>query len=224
MNCIIIDDEPNAIDVLKRYAAQSDIELLASFRNPLKALSWLHEHAVDVIFLDVSMPELKGTDFVKAMKPGPLVVFTTAYSEYAVASYELDAVDYLVKPVSFERFLKAVGRVREHLSVKMARQEGYVLLKSGAQLHRVRTEEILFVEKEANYLVFVTADKKILVRANMNEVFDIIPPDKFCQVHKSFVIALNKIDIIEVHQVVMSRHTIPVGSSFREAFMARLGS
>ncbi|HYE55058.1 MAG TPA: LytTR family DNA-binding domain-containing protein [Chitinophagaceae bacterium] len=222
MNCIIVDDEPNAIDVLKRYAEQADIALLANFRNPLKALAWLHEHTTDLVFLDINMPEIKGIDFVKAMKAGPLVVFTTAYSEYAVASYELNAIDYLVKPVSFERFLKAAARARERLALRHDTQEKHVLLKSGSQLHRVLIEDILFVEKEANYLVFTTAGKRILVRANMNEVFDFVPEDKFCQVHKSFVIALNKIDTIEVHQVVIGRHKIPVGGSFRETFMARL--
>jgi two-component system, LytTR family, response regulator len=224
MNCIIIDDEPNAIDVLKRYAEQCGLELLAGFRNPLKAMAWLHEHKTDLVFLDINMPEIKGIDLVKTMTAGPLVIFTTAYSEYAVASYELNAADYLVKPVSFERFLKAVNRARDLLAPKQSAEDSHVLLKSGAQLHRVLIEDILFVEKESNYLVFTTTNRRILVRANMNEVFELLPPGKFCQVHKSFVIALTKIDTVETHQVVIGKHKIPVGSSYREEFMARLNS
>ena len=225
MTCIIIDDEPNAIDILKRYAEQASVDLLATFRNPLKAMVWMEEHDVDLVFLDINMPEIKGTEFIKAITSSPLVIFTTAYSEYAVTSYELNAIDYLVKPVSFERFLKAVNRAREQLSFRNYndKPQDHVILKSGSQLHRVAIDDILFVEKESNYLVFVTSNKKILVRANMNEVFDLIPASLFCQVHKSFVIALNKIETVDAHEVVLvHKHRIPVGSNYREMFIARV--
>jgi two-component system, LytTR family, response regulator len=225
MTCIIIDDEPNAIDILKRYAEQVSLDLLATFRNPLKAMAWMEGNDVDLIFIDINMPEIKGTEFIRAITSAPLVIFTTAYSEYAVTSYELNAVDYLVKPVSFERFLKAVNRAREQHTLRSNSdvQQDYVMLKSGPQLHRVLMDDILFVEKTSNYLVFVTPGKKILVRANMNEVFSFIPASKFCQVHKSFVIALNKIETVDAHEVVLlHKHRVPVGSNFREIFLTRV--
>ena len=227
MTCIIIDDEPNAIDILKRYADRANLELLATFRNPLKAMEWMQQNKVDLAFLDINMPEIKGTDLISAVTSAPLVIFTTAYSEYAVTSYELNAVDYLVKPVNFERFLKAVNRAREQVSLRgsIDKPQDYVMLKSGSQLHRVLIDDILFVEKESNYLVFVTPAKKILVRSNMNEVFSLIPASKFCQVHKSFVIALNKVETVDAHEVVLlQKHRIPIGSNFRDVFMGRVHS
>ncbi len=225
MTCIIIDDEPNAIDILKRYAERANLELLTTFRNPLKAMEWMQQNNVDLAFLDINMPEIKGTELISAVTSSPLVIFTTAYSEYAVTSYELNAVDYLVKPVNFERFLKAVNRAREQLSLRgsIDKPQDYVMLKSGSQLHRVLIDDILFVEKESNYLVFVTPGKKILVRANMNDVFSFIPASKFCQVHKSFVIALNKVETVDAHEVVLlHKHRIPIGSNFRELFLNRV--
>ncbi|MEO6541701.1 MAG: response regulator transcription factor [Ferruginibacter sp.] len=228
MNCIIIDDEPHAIDVLKRYVEQTPyLNLRQTFRNPLKAMGYLQEENIDLVFLDINMPNLSGMQFVRSLEKKPLIIFTTAYSEYAVESYELNAADYLVKPIEFDRFIKAVNKARELFQLKDKPQNpikadtletdtSFVLLKSGALTHKVNINDILFIEKEENYLAFQTTDKKILVRANMTEVFDHVPASQFCRIHKSFVVALKHIQTIEVHQVSVGRYKIPIGASYRE--------
>ncbi|MEO6253261.1 MAG: response regulator transcription factor [Ferruginibacter sp.] len=234
MNCIIIDDEPHAIDVLKRYAEQTPyLNLRETFRNPVKAMGYLQEQNIDLVFLDINMPNLSGIQFVRSLKKKPLIIFTTAYSEYAVESYELNAVDYLVKPIEFDRFIKSVNKARELFQFKSKQQAplhasisetgpGFILLKSGAFTHKVNINNILFIEKEENYLAFQTTDKKILVRANMAEVFDHVPESKFCRIHKSFVAALKHIHTIEVHQVSVDKYKIPIGASYREELARKI--
>ena len=234
MNCIIIDDEPNAIDVLKRYVDQiPHLTLLQTFRNPVKAMGFLQEEKVDLIFLDINMPNLSGVQFAKSIAHKPLIIFTTAYSEYAVETYELSAIDYLMKPIEFDRFIKAVNKANELFQLKnrqqisvqknaIANDTSFILLKSGAQTHKVNIDDILFIEKEENYLAFQTTDKKILVRANMTELFDYVPEEKFCRIHKSFAAALKHIHTLEVHQVSVGKYKLPVGSNYREELMKKI--
>lgn len=236
MNCIIIDDEPNAIDVLKRYVEQTPyLRLMQTFRNPVKAMGYLQEEKIDLIFLDINMPNLSGVQFAKSIENKPLIIFTTAYSEYAVESYELNAVDYLMKPIEFDRFIKAVNKAKElfHLknkqpvsiqtnAIQLVNDTEFVLLKSGPLTHKVNIDDVLFIEKEENYLAFQTTDKKILVRANMTELFDYVPEAIFCRIHKSFAVALKHIDTLEIHQVSVGKYKIPIGSSFREELMKKI--
>lgn len=236
MNCIIIDDEPNAIDVLKRYAEQTPfLNLCQSFRNPLKAIGYLQEELIDLIFLDINMPKLSGIQFVRSIETKPLIIFTTAYSEYAVESYDLNAVDYLVKPIEFDRFIKAVNKAKDLFQLKNKQQTAvpanaverihdsdFVLLKSGALTHKVKINDILFIEKEENYLSFQTIDKKILVRAKMTEVFEYVPDSKFCRIHKSFVVGLRHINTLETHQVTIGKYKIPIGGSYKESLIKRI--
>jgi two-component system LytT family response regulator len=235
MRCIVIDDEPPAIEVLKRYIEQMPtMHLLDTFRNPLKAITFLQHNDVDLIFLDINMPNLTGVQLVHSLETKPLIIFTTAYSEYAVKSYELSATDYLVKPVEFERFLKAVNKAKEIFNLRMKARpiksasvdppidSHYTLLKSGPVTHKVKVDEILFIEKEENYLVFQTTDKRILIRANMSEIFDFVPLARFCRVHKSFVVSLKHIETMEAHQLSIGKHKIPIGSSYRDDLLARI--
>lgn len=221
MRCIIIDDEPNAIDILQRYAARIEyLTLLGTFRDPVKALQLLNTQETDLIFVDINMPELTGMQLLSSLVNKPLVIFTTAYPQYAAESYEFDAVDYLVKPISFERFLKAVNKA--YAQFRQPATDDVILLKSGTQLHRVNKNEILFFEKDSNYIVVHTNDKKILVRANLPDVFEWVSPAEFCQVHKSFIINLRFADIIEVHQVTVKGKKIPVGATYRETLLQRI--
>ncbi len=236
MTCIIIDDEPNAIDVLKRYVAQLPfLNLRQTFRNPVKAISFLQEEDIDLLFVDINMPNLTGMQLVKSLPKRPMVIFTTAYSDYAVVSYDIDAVDYLVKPIEFERFIKAVNKASELFELKSnqltaTRQRDtehatdYVLLKSGMLTYKVNIADILFIEKEENYLAFKTTEKKILVRGNITDVFQYVPGELFCRVHKSFVVALKHINTIEVHQVAVGVYKIPVGSLYRDELMHRVSN
>ncbi|MEP5612452.1 MAG: response regulator transcription factor [Cyclobacteriaceae bacterium] len=232
MNCIILDDEPHAIDVLKRYVQKTpSLELRGTFRNPLKALDFLHEEKIELIFLDVNMPNLTGIQFLKALKTKPLIIFTTAYSSYAAESYEWDAIDYLVKPITLERFLKAVGKARDgnpkrsvsqgSSADKQDRQE-VISLKSGRQIHRVNLWDIQFVSKQSNYLEVNLPEKKILIRANMADIFSWLPEDRFCRIHKSYVVGLRHVGVIESNQIIVNRIALPLGLSYRKDFMEKI--
>lgn len=232
MRCIIVDDEPNAIDILQRYAGRIDyLEVTATFRDPVKALQLLHKQETDLVLIDINMPELTGMQLLASLPRQPLVIFTTAYPQFAVESYEYNAVDYLVKPISFDRFLKAVNKAYAQFQL-LSRQNSsaaidddgkeMILLKSGTQLHRVNKNEVLFFEKDSNYIVVHTADKKILVRGNMQDVYEWVAPSEFFQLHKSFIVNIALIDIVEVHQVTIKGRKVPVGATYRDAFLQRI--
>jgi DNA-binding LytR/AlgR family response regulator len=232
MNCIILDDEPHAIEVLVRYVGQTpSLTLKGTFRNPLKALEFLQTESVQLIFLDINMPNLTGMQFLQSLYKKPLVIFTTAYPNYAAESYEWNAVDYLVKPILFERFLKGVNKAIEQgraatsgsssMQTNVEEKSNDVFLKSGTQTHRVRVADIRYIYKESNYLEVHTLDKKIQVRANMGDIFSWLPVEPFCRIHKSFVVALKHVETIEVHQVRIGKTTLPIGASYRDEFMKR---
>jgi two-component system, LytTR family, response regulator len=231
MRCIIVDDEPNAIDILQRYAERTDYpQITAIFRDPVKALQALQNQEIDLVFIDINMPELTGMQLLASLSQQPLVIFTTAYPEFALESYEYNAVDYLVKPISFDRFLKAVNKAyaqfqllsKQSLPIAEADNKEVILLKSGTQLHRVNKNEVLFFEKEANYIIVHTHDKKILVRGNMPDVFEWVSPAEFFQLHKSFIVNMALIDVIEVHQVTIKARKVPIGATYRDAFLQRI--
>ena len=229
MDCIIIDDEPHAVDVVKRYVEQiSYLNLLGTFRNPLKAMDFLREHPVDLIFLDISMPHLTGIQFLQSLTKKPCVIFTTAFSDYAVTSYELDAIDYLVKPIEFDRFLKAVAKAQDSFANKNFQHaqknllDQVIFLKSGPTTHQVRLGDISLVEKKGNYLEVYVSDKVILIRANMNDIFSWLPAKYFSRTHKSFVVAINKVETIEAHQVKIGNAFIPIGATYRDEFLKQI--
>jgi DNA-binding LytR/AlgR family response regulator len=227
---IIIDDEPKAIAVLERYCNDVDsIILLISFRDPIKAINFLQHNEVSLIFLDINMPKISGLEFLKIIKNQPKIVFTTAYSEYATDSYSYDAVDYLLKPIDFPRFVKAVTKTKQLLDMENSTTRGgeisehqvdkIIYIKSGPQLYKVNSSEILYLEKDGNYLIFHTKDKKMLSRQNMKDIFEILDSDSFIRVHKSFIVALKHIEIIESHQIRIGNLKIPVGRNYREDLM-----
>jgi two-component system LytT family response regulator len=222
MTCVIIDDEPHAIDVLKRYSAQTDmVTLKNTFRNAIEALGYLNEEQIDLVFLDINMPGLSGIQFLQSLRRKPLVIFTTAYSSYAVESYDWEAVDYLLKPILFERFLKAVTKASDILR-SSDDNDGFVVLKSGSQIHRVKLSDILFITKEDNYLEVNTADKKILVRGTMNEVFSIFPENSFIRIHKSHVVALAHVRMADTDSVEVNRIKLPLSPNYKDELIRRL--
>jgi len=227
ISCIAIDDEPKALEVIERYCGKTGIvDLKATFREPLKAIEFLNSEKVDLIFLDINMPDLSGMQLVQTLSPRPMIIFTTAYSHYAVESYDLNALDYLLKPITFERFLAAVNKVAAALSPKNTtanEDEPTVFIKSGPQTYQVKVADILYLEKDGNYITVHLKDKNILIRENMGDIFDLVPQTDFLRVHKSYVVAIKHISMIEVHQLVINGEKIPIGSTYREALKTRLG-
>ena len=226
ISCIAIDDEPMALEVIERYCQKSGLtELKASFREPVKAIEYLSREKIDVIFLDINMPDISGMQLVQALSPRPLIIFTTAYSHYAVDSYNLNAVDYLLKPITFERFVAAVNKARTALAANgtSREQNSNIFIKSGPQTHQVKLDDILYLEKDGNYITVHLKDKNILIRENMGDIFDLVPAAGFVRVHKSFVVAVKHISLIEVHQLTINGEKIPIGSTYREPLRERLG-
>jgi two-component system LytT family response regulator len=220
ITCIAIDDEPLALEVIERYCHKNGgLELKATFLDPLEAFEYLNSKKVDLVFADINMPGISGMQLVKALSPGPLVVFTTAYSHYAAESYNLNAVDYLLKPITYERFNTAVGKASKAL---LPEESPTILLKSGPQTYPVRLSDILYLEKDGNYMTVHLKDRHILIRENMSDVFNLVPDADFIRVHKSFVIAVRHIEKIETHQLTINGKKIPVGNSYRDVLRSRL--
>ncbi|MGZ3946302.1 MAG: LytR/AlgR family response regulator transcription factor [Mucilaginibacter sp.] len=229
MNCIAIDDEPKALEVIERYCQKSDlVDLKATFREPVKAIEFLNREKIDLIFLDINMPDINGMQLMQTLAAKPMVIFTTAYSNYAVESYNLNAIDYLLKPITFERFLAAVNKASTQLSLQnkpsvKEDEQGTVFIKSGPHTYQVKVADILYLEKDGNYITVHLKDKQILIRENMGDIFDLVPSADFVRVHKSFVVAVKHIAMIEVHQLSINGVKIPVGSTYRDLLRDRLG-
>jgi len=227
ITCIAIDDEPKALEVLKRYCEKTSlVSLKETFREPVKAIEFLQREKVDLIFLDISMPDISGLQLVQTLSPGPLIIFTTAYRNYAVESYEVNALDFLLKPIAFERFMVAINKATAAILPKNAtvtEDEATVLIKSGPQAYRVKLADILYLEKDRNYLTVHVKDKQILIRENMSDIFDLVPASGFVRVHKSYVVAIRHITMIEMHQLTINGEKIPIGVTYRESLRARLG-
>jgi two-component system LytT family response regulator len=227
MTCIAIDDEPKALEVIERYCQKIRLaSLKATFREPLKAIEFLNREKVDLIFLDINMPDISGMQLLQTLSPRPLIIFTTAYSQFAVESYEQNALDYLLKPITFERFLMAINKAAAALSSRNTTgmdEDAAVFIKSGPQTHRVKVSEILYLEKDGNYITVHLKDGNILIRENMGDIFDLVPAADFIRVHKSYVVGIRHISMIEVHQLIVNGEKIPIGSTYRDSLRDRLG-
>jgi len=238
MKCIIVDDEPFALDLIKGYVEKTQIlELQGIFLNPVKALSFLMQNNTDLIFLDINMPELNGMQFLKALSQVPSVIFTTAYSEFGAESYDFNAVDYLLKPIKYERFLKAVSKAFEcngktislnsanepekHYHDNLRVEHDYIHIKSGSKIHLVKPESIHYVEASGNYMIFHTSTIKILSLMTMRDLLSQLPKGEFIRVHKSYVVSVKLIDVIERFQLTIKGNKIPIGLTYREDFFSK---
>ncbi|MEQ9375539.1 MAG: LytTR family DNA-binding domain-containing protein [Imperialibacter sp.] len=228
---VIIDDEPAAIEVLQIHLNTVPYMVLkASFRDPMEALDYLQQHKVDLIFLDINMPKLSGISFPKLLQNPPLIIFTTAYSEYALESYELKAVDYLLKPIQFDRLLQAIMKVKSVLNLHSGGlsanaepaadvTEQTIFIKSGAEFHQLAIKNIKYIESDGNYVTFHTDGRPILARYKLSEVLELLPPSLFVRIHRSFVVALMHIETVKSHCVVIDKHELPLSSTYREDFL-----
>lgn len=218
LNCLIIEDEPVARDILRQYIQDvPHLTLLKEFDEGISAASYLKEHSVDLIFLDINMPKLSGISLLKSLANPPKVILTTAYSEYALEGYELDVVDYLLKPFSFERFLKAVHKVevKQELEISFASD---ITIKANKKLYRISTEDILFVEGMGDYLTLKTSDQKLTFYRTLKSFYEELDPKKFLRVHKSFIVNLEKIDFVEGNMIQIGDETIPIGQAYKDEF------
>jgi len=227
INCIAIDDEPLALDVIGHHADKTPfLQLKAKISNAFEAIDFLHKEKVDLIFLDIQMPELTGFELLRTLNNKPLVVFTTAYPNFALESYELDAVDYLVKPIPFERFLKAVNKVKQRISspaetIELASHSNapdFIFVKTEYKTVKIFLDDILYIESEKDYVAFQLKQEKILSLLSIKSVEEFLPKDNFVRVHRSFIVAFNKIEAIERNNISIGKKLIPVGDNYKEFF------
>ena len=219
---LIIDDEYIAHDIIKDYCDfLPNMELIKNCYDGLEAFEYLNKNDVDLIFLDLNMPKLKGYEFLKTLKNPPKVIVTTAYKEFAIEGYELNISDYLLKPFSFERFLKAINKtfstsnIQESISSKSNVDSKRVFLRSNKKYIQVEIETVLFIEASGNYTKLVTKYETIIVREKISSVLDLLPKEYFLQVHKSFAVAPKHIKSIEGNRIFISDHIIPVGKYYK---------
>ncbi|HEY0730969.1 MAG TPA: LytTR family DNA-binding domain-containing protein [Chitinophagaceae bacterium] len=224
MKAIAIDDEPIALNIIKSHASKVPfIDLKAEFTDAFKALEYLQREHVDLIFLDIKMPDISGIDFYNSLSKKPLLIFTTAYSEHAVTSFEMDAVDYLLKPFPLARFIKACNKAFELYNFRNASEpQDHLYIKTGYEQVKVFYDEILYLEAAGNYVTFVLKDKNILSRSTFAEAIQLLPADKFVRVHRSYMVAINKINKVERHQVTIGNAKIPVSEAYSEELSASL--
>ena len=228
LNCAVIDDEFLARQYLKDYIARVPIlNLVGDFDSPLLILEELRKGNIDLLFLDIQMPDISGLDFLKSLNPQPYIIFTTAYSEFALNGYEHNTIDYLLKPFSFERFLKAVNKAADIASAsgkgtlnrryeKNGSVSNYLTIRADRKLYKINYNDILFIEGQKAYVTFHTTERNITAIAVMKELEDVLPRDMFIRIHKSFIVAVRFIDSLEGNLIGISGKKLPVGRNYRE--------
>ncbi|MEM9858045.1 MAG: LytTR family DNA-binding domain-containing protein [Bacteroidota bacterium] len=219
LKCIAIDDEPKGLDIIKKHVQRlNSIELIATYLDPFEAISYLNEHEVDLIFLDINMPSINGVELVKSLTCKPMVIFTTAHSEYAMDSYEVKALDYLLKPFDFSRFLMAVNKAQDALKDRLTTDD-FIFVNTGNQKKRIVFDDVLYIEGEGNYVKYIFESGNTMVRSTVKNTLQVLPKSKFVQIHRSYIIPFSKIEKVEDSHVYISDKRLPVSSSFREEFM-----
>lgn len=223
ITCMIVEDEPVSQEILMRYIKDFDsLELLAVCNNAIEAAQKLPVLKPDVLFLDITMPRLSGLDFYKSLVNAPYVIFTTAYPEYAVSGFEVNAVDYLVKPFPFERFVRSITKLQGLLNGGQTEQEKFIMLQADKKFHKVDIEEILFLEAMGDYVKVVLGSKTLIVHQTLQRLFEQLPSGLFYRVHKSYVIALNKLEYVEGNQIIIKSVRVPIGQTYRAEFLSVL--
>jgi two-component system LytT family response regulator len=226
---MIVEDEPLARNLLTEYVKKvSFLKLVQACSSPLEALEILRNNPVDILFLDIQMPEITGITLLKILQKKPLVILTTAYSEYALESYELDVVDYLLKPVTFDRFLKAVDKASQRLTsgtpnvsvekISVESTQPFVFVKDGTKLVRINLDDILYVEGLKDYVTIHTKTQKVVSLQRLKSLEMQLPPEKFTRIHHSYIVAIKAIDVVHKSDVQIGQTTIPISDSYKKAF------
>ena len=230
LNCIIVDDEPMARKVLEEYIEDvAFLKLVGKAENPVKAITLLAADKVDVMFLDINMPRMSGIDFLKSTSKLPLTIMTTAYSEYAVEGFELDVLDYLVKPFSFERFLKAVTKAKEYVELQNKpaanlndQTSNYFFVKCNGKIEKVFYDDLFYVEAMLNYIVLHTTDKKMIVYLTIKSIAEQLPEALFLKIHKSTIINTSKIKSIEGNEIDMGKAKVIISQNLHDTVMKEI--
>jgi two-component system LytT family response regulator len=225
IRCHIIEDEPMASKLLQLYVSKLPVlELIAVSDNPLHALESLKTNPVDLLFVDIRMPEMTGLSLLEVLQNRPLAILTTAFSEFALESYEMDVVDYLKKPITFERFLKAVSKAEQRLQLTAPAKEkpgdaDYIFIKEGTRFVRVNIDDILFIEGLKNYVAIHTPTQKIVSLQRLKTLEDQLPADKFIRVHNSYIVAKGAISSVKENEIHVGAAKIPIGETYLKSFM-----
>jgi DNA-binding LytR/AlgR family response regulator len=233
IRCLVVDDEELARALLQNYIGRMpNLELVASCANPLEAMSVLQQQAIDLLFLDIQMPELTGIEFLRTLTHKPLVIFTTAYAEFALDGYALDVTDYLLKPFSFERFLQAVNKAASYLHVRAVgpaeTREGetpakdFILVKADHKVYRLKLDDILYIQSMREYVAFHTPSGRLLSLHALKNLEEELPAERFIRIHKSYIVAIDKIDTLEGNLVHVGKEKLPIGANYRDAVLRRV--
>jgi two-component system, LytTR family, response regulator len=233
IHCIAIDDEPLALDIISAYCAKIPfLNLLKTFSNTIETLEYLRNNRVDLIFLDIQMEGLTGIQFLHALREKPYIIFTTAFDHYAMEGFELDVADYLLKPISFERFLKGVGKVYDRMQKDASEQQyvkvepsaqdekepGYFFFKTETRMEKVDAKDILYAEGMSDYWRIVTTNRRIMTLTNARGLEEMLREPRFCRVHKSFFVAIDKIEYVERKRIKIGNERIPVSDTYQKHF------
>lgn len=237
ISCIIIEDEELARKLLENFIARiSHLELHSSFSNPMNALPSIQKGEVDLIFLDIQMPEINGVDFLKSLKNPPAVIFTTAYSKYALEGYELSVIDYLLKPFSFKRFLNAINRASEiielrqkeisykpsNFNVKDSVSSEFLLINADHKIHRLYLKDLRYIQSLKEYVVYFTEEGKIMALGSLKSLEEKLPANDFLRIHKSYIVAKNRVRSLEGNQLDVGGIKLPIGGSYRNEVKEKL--
>lgn len=229
INCIAVDDEPLALNIIKNYISKiSYLNLVKTFRDGLSVIDFLSENDVDLIFLDIEMSGLSGTQLLKTLRKKPKVIVTTAFRDYAIDAFELEVTDYLLKPFSFERFLSAVERIKDSIGEKQTKKETiinekeYTFVKHNGKMLKVNFSDILYIEALNEYINIKTHATGIITLQSMKNIEKILPESRFIRIHKSFIVSLNKIDSIEGQCVNIGNKKLPIGNKYKNKFFEKI--
>lgn len=229
IKCLTIDDEPLALDILEDFILRVPfLQLVKGCTSAMQAIEILHQEEIQLLFLDIQMPQVSGVQFLKSLEFKPKVIFTTAYSDYALEGFNLDAVDYLLKPFTFERFLKASNKAYQQIQAsnrnnEVATDKEYMFVKSGYDTVKVKFDEIMYIEGLKDYVKIHTTGKTVIALMSMKLLEDTLP-DKFIRVHRSYIIDFERISMVQKRKVFIDKFEIPIGEVYRNAFMDRLSN
>lgn len=229
INCIAIDDEPLALSKIEAFIGRiPDLRLSKTFDNPIDALVWMKENRTDLIFLDIQMEQLTGIEFLESAGTTTKVIIVSAFDQYAIKGYDLNVTDYLLKPFSFQRFVQAVNKVMDYYAHTPGNagisgaNDRFIFVKTEYRLERIDLDQILYIKGMKDYLRFICTDKKIMTLQSFNKLESSLPPKKFCRVHKSYIVAIDKIKSVERNVIIIADQRIPVSNTYRESFFSRI--